>query len=59
MAPHSQKNDCHMINFMRASLFTRMLIVKIQMSKKVPQFVWIGLGTAAATLLYTRYLGAE
>jgi hypothetical protein len=48
-----------MINFMRASLFTRMLIVKIQMSKKIPQFVWIGLGTAAATLLYTRYLGAE
>ncbi|MBB5366922.1 MULTISPECIES: hypothetical protein [unclassified Janthinobacterium] len=29
------------------------------MTKKIPQFIWIGLATAAGTLLYTRYLGAE
>lgn len=44
---------------MRASLFTGMLIVTKQMTKKIPQFIWIGLATAAGTLMYTRYLGAE
>lgn len=29
------------------------------MTKKIPQYIWIGLGTAAGTLLYTRFLAAE